>query len=75
MTSSATERELEKGELNTAIPALPAARRSTWFVPMQKHPITRSCHVSEVERSRKRTEGHSAMTLAVILVLDRTPTA
>ena len=40
MTSSATEREFEKGELNTAMPALPAASKSTWLVPMQKHPIT-----------------------------------
>lgn len=42
MTSSATERELAKGELKTAIPALAAASRSTWFVPIQKHPIVKS---------------------------------
>jgi hypothetical protein len=43
MTSSATERELEKGELKTGMPALAALRRSTWFVPMQKQPTTSSC--------------------------------
>lgn len=42
MTSSATERELAKGELKTAIPALAAASRSTWLVPMQKQPMVRS---------------------------------
>lgn len=38
MTSSATERELEKGELKTVAPALVAYGRSTWEVPMQKQP-------------------------------------
>ncbi len=42
MTSSATERELEKGELNTGIPAFAAVSRSTWFVPMQKQPMQSS---------------------------------
>lgn len=42
MTSSATERELEKGELKTAIPCLAAWTRSTWFVPIQKQPMARS---------------------------------
>ena len=42
ITSSATERELEKGELNTGIPAFAAVSRSTWFVPMQKHPMQSS---------------------------------
>ena len=40
MTSSATLRELLKGELKTAIPLSAAYWRSTWFVPMQKHPTT-----------------------------------
>lgn len=40
MTSSATLRELANGELNTAIPWRAAYSRSTWFVPMQKQPIT-----------------------------------
>ena len=39
MASSATEREFEKGELNTGIQAFAAVLRSTWFVPMQKQPI------------------------------------
>lgn len=43
MTSSATERELEKGELKTGMPAFAAVRRSTWLVPMQKQPMTSSC--------------------------------
>lgn len=47
MTSSATERELENGELKTAIPARAAASRSTWLVPMQKQPMTRSYADSE----------------------------
>ena len=42
MTSSATDRELAKGELKTAIPALAAASRSTWLVPIQKQPMVRS---------------------------------
>lgn len=42
MTSSATDRELAKGELKTATPALAAATRSTWFVPIQKHPTAKS---------------------------------
>ena len=42
MTSSATERELEKGELNTGIPAFAAVSRSTWLVPMQKQPMQSS---------------------------------
>lgn len=41
MMSSATERELEKGELKTVIPARAAWERSTWLVPMQKQPIAR----------------------------------
>ena len=42
MTSSATDRELENGELKTEIPFLAAWVRSTWLVPIQKHPITTS---------------------------------
>jgi hypothetical protein len=40
ITSSATLREFAKGELKTAIPCLAAYSRSTWFVPMQKQPMT-----------------------------------
>lgn len=40
MTSSATLRELLNGELKTAIPLSAAYWRSTWFVPIQKHPTT-----------------------------------
>jgi hypothetical protein len=42
MTNSATDRELEKGELKTEIPFLAAWVRSTWLVPIQKHPMTTS---------------------------------
>ena len=42
MTSSATDRELAKGELKTQTPLRAAATRSTWLVPMQKQPTTRS---------------------------------
>lgn len=38
-TSSATLRVFEKGALKTGIPRSWAASRSTWFVPIQKHPI------------------------------------
>lgn len=48
MTSSATERELENGELKTAIPARAAASRSTWLVPMQKQPMTSSYTDGEI---------------------------
>ncbi|MNL68465.1 hypothetical protein D3C87_1931890 [compost metagenome] len=41
-TSSATERVLEYGALNTAIPRSRAAFRSTWLVPMQKQPTATS---------------------------------
>ena len=37
-TSSATERVLEYGALKTGMPKRFAAFKSTWFVPMQKHP-------------------------------------
>jgi hypothetical protein len=40
MTSSATLRELLKGELKTAMPWSAAYWRSTWLVPMQKQPMT-----------------------------------
>lgn len=38
-TSSATERELEKGGLKMGIPAFAAAVRSPRLLPMQKQPI------------------------------------
>ncbi|CSI55063.1 Uncharacterised protein [Vibrio cholerae] len=41
-TSSATLRVLENGALNTGIPRLAAALRSTWLVPIQKQPIATS---------------------------------
>src|SRR5471032_1766543 len=41
-TSSATERVLEYGALNTAMPRSRAALRSTWLVPMQKQPTATS---------------------------------
>ncbi len=37
-TSSATERVLENGALNTGTPSSRAAFRSTWLVPIQKQP-------------------------------------
>jgi hypothetical protein len=58
--SSATERELEKGELKTQIPCEAAYLRSTWFVPMQKQPTTMRFLAS-------------ARTRAVSLVLERMP--
>jgi hypothetical protein len=60
MVSSATERELEKGELKTAMPRRAAVLRSTWLVPMQKQPIT----MRFLADSRTR---------AVSLVLERMP--
>lgn len=60
MTSSATERELLKGELKTAIPCCAAYCRSTWLVPIQKHPTTIRFFAS-------------LSTRAVSLVLDRIP--
>jgi hypothetical protein len=41
-TSSATDRVLEYGALNTAMPRSRAAFRSTWLVPMQKQPTATS---------------------------------
>jgi hypothetical protein len=83
MTSSATERELEKGELKTAIPFLAALSRSTWFVPMQKQPMTRSytqvvsgrTKLHEAEIASGLTCGFASMTFLVILVLLRIPMA
>jgi hypothetical protein len=51
MTNSATLRELLKGELNTAIPCSAAYCRSTWFVPIQKQPITMRLRASFRTRS------------------------
>ena len=44
ITNSATERVFEYGALKTVTPFAVAASRSTWFVPMQKHPI--ACNFS-----------------------------
>src|SRR5882757_505158 len=61
-TSSTTLRVLENGALNTAIPRSAASTRSTWLVPMQKHPTAR--------RSLP-----ASSTRDVILVLDRIPSS
>ena len=59
-TSSTTLRVLENGALNTATPRSAASPRSTWLVPMQKHPTaSRSLPASS--------------TLRVIVVLERIP--
>lgn len=60
ITNSATLRELLKGELNTAMPCVAAYWRSTWFVPIQKQPMTMRLRASLSTRS-------------VSLVLDRMP--
>ena len=60
ITSSATERVFENGELKTAIPLLPAAFMSIWFVPIQKAPMAIS--LSALFR-----------TFAVTFVLERIP--
>jgi hypothetical protein len=60
MVSSATEREFEKGELKTQIPWEAAYARSTWFVPIQKQPITERFLADE-------------RTRAFSLVLERMP--
>src|ERR1700712_34079 len=59
-TSSTTLRVLEKGALKTATPRSAASMRSTWLVPMQKHPIARRSFPA-------------SSTSAVILVLERIP--
>jgi hypothetical protein len=48
ITSSATERVLEKGALKTGMPRIRVVSRSTWLVPMQKQPtaISRSAAAS-----------------------------
>ena len=46
ITSSATLRVFECGALKTGTPRAAAASRSTWFVPMQKHPIAISRRVA-----------------------------
>src|SRR3954447_21599543 len=51
ITSSTTLRVLEYGALNTATPRSAAPTRSTWLVPMQKHPIaSRSVACSRTRR-------------------------
>jgi len=60
-TSSATDRVLENGALNTAMPRCRAATRSTWLVPMQKQPMAISL-------------GAWASTSAVSWVRERMPT-
>ena len=40
ITSSATERVLENGALNTGTPPALAARKSTWLVPTLKQPTS-----------------------------------
>ena len=67
---------MENGELKTEIPFLAAWVRSTWLVPIQKHPITTSYALDDDDDGivRAPTLGQASMTLAVILVLDRIPT-
>lgn len=87
MTSSATLRELEKGELKTAMPDEAAATRSTWLVPMQKQPMARSCRTSERseggrcgrgeprnEKERRRRKERAQSQLHAPLEPPRTPT-
>ena len=59
-TSSATERVLEYGALNTATPCSRAASRSIWLVPMQKAPTATSL-------------GAASKTSAVSWVRERMP--
>ena len=47
-TNSATERVLENGALNTGIPRIFAALRSTWLVPIQKQPIAISLGAASI---------------------------
>ncbi len=56
ITSSATERVLEYGALNTGMPRRFAACTSTWLVPMQKQPMqnSRSAAASTSAESRVR---------------------
>src|ERR1700760_3945950 len=42
MVSSATLRVLEYGALNTGMPSFRGASRSTWLVPTEKQPTTKS---------------------------------
>ncbi len=42
IVSSATERVLENGALNTGMPMVRQAARSTWLVPTEKQPIATS---------------------------------
>ncbi|MOA27619.1 hypothetical protein D3C78_1485060 [compost metagenome] len=51
-TSSATERVLENGALNTGMPRCMAESRSTWLVPMQKQPTTRRSGLDSKAASR-----------------------
>ena len=53
IASSTTERVLENGALNTAIPRLAAASRSTWLVPMQNAPT--ASRPSALARTRSVT--------------------
>jgi len=59
-TSSATLRVFENGALKTGTPFCCAALRSTWFVPMQKHPTPTS-------------RAASSNTAAVSCVAERMP--
>jgi len=60
ITSSATLLEFANGELKTAMPCLAAYSRSTWLVPIQKHPTTIRFLASR-------------STLSLSLVFDRIP--
>ena len=58
MISSATERVLENGALNTGMPMVRQAARSTWLVPTEKQPTATSdltpSTTSAVSRVRER---------------------
>ena len=64
ITSSATLRVLEKGALKTGMARLRVASRSTWLVPMQKHPtvISRSAIARASPRSWVRERMPSMWT-------------
>ncbi len=52
--SSATERVFENGALNTGMPRIMAASRSTWLVPMQKAPTAISRRAAAIDSAVTR---------------------
>ena len=67
ITSSATERVLEYGALNTGTPRPRASPSATWLVPMQKQPTATSffAAVSTAGVSRVRDLMPTTWTLAI----------